>query len=545
MLNQSARTDGIAIKSSLCLAHFQVITELAANDTELQHVAPSIEDQNARLRVYIKNIGADREGKHKGSLEYRLRDSSNIRLRVLKFLVNLLELLEDAKCLFDESEQGRLTEMKDILKHISKTITCLMRLTIVIQSSAPHRRFFLSHDTNMYEANDIKHVEETYRLSSQQLKDRMGKANTYRRQYFNYREAHHYRIAHGSDLDGEGQSTVASSLPKGLDSESLGLEELNPSYGDLAWEFSSQSTTYDANQFDFPPIPAMSEHGPFLCPFCYMIIEADSQKAWEKHLINDIRPYLCLDVECPVTEHYQTRREWIQHMQQKHWKTWVCPKGCHQAFSSTKDFRSHMMTLHSETWESRGWDPNFENACSRPLTGWNEENCPFCVNAIITSAFEYKKHVGDHQLGLAKFVLPRRDYPTVYDETTQDEPTADEPTADELITDEPSANTSSQDLQITRAQEANTSKYSSGDPTAEPPSDQLLAAHDIQGTSVERGQGYEAVQHAQIESSTSKPANLRWVCPNCNSSNLSYDFDKSCPFCFQPQPPGVSVYEGR
>ncbi|KAK7998311.1 hypothetical protein PG989_006351 [Apiospora arundinis] len=97
MMNQQARTDGIASKASLCLAHFQTVAELAANDTELQHVAPSIEDQNVRLRVYIKNIGADREGKHRGSLEYRLRDSSNIRLRVLKFLTSLLELLEDGE----------------------------------------------------------------------------------------------------------------------------------------------------------------------------------------------------------------------------------------------------------------------------------------------------------------------------------------------------------------------------------------------------------------------------------------------------------------
>ncbi|KAK6852350.1 hypothetical protein PG995_010901 [Apiospora arundinis] len=252
MMNQPARTGGIASQASLCLAQFQVVAELAANDAELRHVAPSIEDQNSRLRVYIRNIGADREGTHRGSLEYRLRDSSNIRLRVLKFLASLLELLED--------------EVKDILKHISKTITCLMRLSIVIQSPAPHKRFFQSHDTRIYEMTDITHVADKYKLSSQQLQERMGKANSYRRQYFKYREAHHYRIAHGSGPDTEGQSTVASSIPPGLNSDTLGLEQLNTGYGDPAWEFSSQSTTYDANQFDFPQSLSCRNTGPLSAP---------------------------------------------------------------------------------------------------------------------------------------------------------------------------------------------------------------------------------------------------------------------------------------
>ncbi|KAK6819498.1 hypothetical protein PG987_015981 [Apiospora arundinis] len=109
----------------------------------------------------------------------------------------------------------------------------------------------------------------------------MGKANAHRRQYFKNREAHHDQIAQGSNPAAGGQNTVASSTPQDFDSDNLGLEQLKLSDNDPAWEFSSQSTIHDASQFDFPPIPDMSKQGPFECPFCYMIIVADSQKTWE------------------------------------------------------------------------------------------------------------------------------------------------------------------------------------------------------------------------------------------------------------------------
>ncbi|KAK8128011.1 hypothetical protein PG984_009119 [Apiospora sp. TS-2023a] len=223
---------GIPNLASHCLTKFQSITELAVKDKQLQVAAPDIEDQNARLRVYIKNVGADREG--------------------------------EAEELFGGSETEKLAEMEDILKHVNKTVTCLMRLSIVIQTSAPHRRYFQSsYHTRIYEPADIKHVAEKHKKAKQELQQRMGKANSYRRQYFKYREDHHYRIAHGSGPDTEGQSTVASSIPKVLDDEALCLDQLRIIHDDAASELASHTTAYDANQLAFPQIPAMSKHGPF------------------------------------------------------------------------------------------------------------------------------------------------------------------------------------------------------------------------------------------------------------------------------------------
>ncbi|KAK8090531.1 zinc finger transcription factor ace1 [Apiospora phragmitis] len=521
MLIQPEPSSGIASQASLCLTKFQLITDIAAQDTKLWVAAPGIEDQNARLRVYIKNMGADREGKSKSSLEYRLWDSLNIRIRVMKLLASLVELLEDEK-ISAESETEKLAEMEDILNHISKTITCLMRLSMVIQISAPHKRFFKgSFDTRLYEPADIKHVAEKYNKSDRELQERMGKANSYRRQYFKYREAHHHRVAHGSGPDTEG------------------LDQIKIIHEDDASESASQTTAYDSNQLELPPIPAMHKHGPFECPFCYMIIAADGQKSWEKHLLDDVRPYLCLDAECPITEQYQTRREWIKHMQQKHWRTWLCPKGCHQKFSTSKWFRLHTLKSHPGTWRSKGWDPDFEDACSRPVAAWSKEPCPFCIDTIIDSADHYKQHVGEHQLDLARFVLPRVEY----------DPTQDDPTQDELAQEDPIQNSPTQDTETPQAPVPITPEVSSHSSVAGPSSDQISRPEDKLGkrhggTGSRGGIHIGLSTHSKGKKSSSKAQNhyLRWNCSKCGCGNNSAALDIICPFCRRARGPNDGTY---
>lgn len=84
----------------LCLNSFrEFATTLAAKDREdsaaLQN---SLTDQNGRFKVWAGNIGAHQTGK--SSLDYRLRDASHIRTRVVQFLKDLQEQLNEGECLF-------------------------------------------------------------------------------------------------------------------------------------------------------------------------------------------------------------------------------------------------------------------------------------------------------------------------------------------------------------------------------------------------------------------------------------------------------------
>jgi len=56
---------------------------------------PGIEDELARFKVWVANIGAHRSGR--SSLDFRLRDTSKIRLQVLQLLRDLSESLTDGK----------------------------------------------------------------------------------------------------------------------------------------------------------------------------------------------------------------------------------------------------------------------------------------------------------------------------------------------------------------------------------------------------------------------------------------------------------------
>lgn len=54
-----------------------------------------IGDEHGRFRIWSGNIGAHRGGR--SSLDYRLRDASHIRQRVISLLQDLTETLQDRK----------------------------------------------------------------------------------------------------------------------------------------------------------------------------------------------------------------------------------------------------------------------------------------------------------------------------------------------------------------------------------------------------------------------------------------------------------------
>ena len=70
-----------------CLARFK--------DLEEKHTQRSdLEDEHGRFRIWAGNVSAHRTGGRR-SLEYRLRDSSNLQSMVVALLQDLLHALED------------------------------------------------------------------------------------------------------------------------------------------------------------------------------------------------------------------------------------------------------------------------------------------------------------------------------------------------------------------------------------------------------------------------------------------------------------------
>ncbi|EWY86007.1 hypothetical protein FOYG_10670 [Fusarium oxysporum NRRL 32931] len=212
-------------------------TNLASNSPTFgRHMA----DQQTRFNVWAGNIGAHRTGL--SSLDYRLRDSSQIEDQVLSLLKDLIELMQDAHDILmgnevpwdkinagdDEDFDGRDTEFNQISVDIADVVNCLLRLSVAIRNPAPHDRFIKSHsiDTSHYEIFDIQHVSSKFRTVEPLLAERLGKAISRRRQFFNYRLAHRTKQSQGLTYEGGDAETIASSLPEYLKDVARGGQPL-------------------------------------------------------------------------------------------------------------------------------------------------------------------------------------------------------------------------------------------------------------------------------------------------------------------------------
>ncbi|KAH7223000.1 hypothetical protein BKA60DRAFT_668921 [Fusarium oxysporum] len=303
-------------------------------------------DQQTRFNVWAGNIGAHRTGL--SSLDYRLRDSSQIEDQVLSLLKDLIELMQDAHDILmgnevpwdkinagdDEDFDGRDTEFNQISVDIADVVNCFLRLSVAIRNPAPHDRFIKSHsiDTSHYETFDIQHVSSKFRTIEPLLAERLGKAISRRRQFFNCRLAHRTKLSQGLTHEGSDAETIASSLPEYLKDVARGE----------------------------------SLEGPFECPFCYTIIVANTRSSWKALQ------------EAPVDGTRETDSL----------EAILMPTGVSHGGSVTTRDLDTLVYLSQKPVEIKQGIP-----------------CPICAE-MMRSTSQYQRHVGRHQEQLALFALP-------------------------------------------------------------------------------------------------------------------------------------------
>ncbi|TGJ79453.1 hypothetical protein E0Z10_g9300 [Xylaria hypoxylon] len=436
-------TGSIADRVAQSLAAFEAIdtveTEVEPDDSQFIWVQ-TISDQLSKFKLWAGNIGAHRTGR--SSLDYRLRDSSHLHTQVLRLLDDLITSLDEAHSILsgetlpwdqDPGEAGELEEeLKDLLKDedfefdselsqltkgIADAIGNLLRLSISLRNPAPHDRFMSTEYAKVryFEANDKAHVGAKFPKLSQTIIMRLGQALSQKRQYFRYRESHHDKLARGLFDSGRSeagaQSTVASSIPLAMRNPGS-----VPVFGELDEDersdtgFSQTSfatTAPDSGRLRIPPLPKKSHDGPFECPFCFMLISVSSTHQWKKHVLSDLRPYICLAEDCSAAnKEYGRRHEWMNHMLQKHWKSWACPYQCGLNHTTEKNLRQHVTGTHGSVTEMELDAMIARCGRIRSLSPSSPAECPFCQDTM-ESVRQYQRHVGRHQVDLALFALPR------------------------------------------------------------------------------------------------------------------------------------------
>ncbi|KAK6850024.1 hypothetical protein PG995_013857 [Apiospora arundinis] len=433
MTSMATPAESISVHALSCSAKFREVVEESANlHGSVQGLDEKIEDERDRFELYVKNSGAARTGR--SSLQYKLREASKIRhqfISTLQTLTTVLgagsidtqsaaDILADMKrCKTSSIQPDDIEELDNLVANIARVITSLLMFSVTIQSQASNDRFLLpptetSSTAHFYHV-DIAHVEQKFPKASLGICERLGKANSCRRQYFKYRESHHFRLEHGTSPDGDAQSTTASSIPQALKDGGGTAQDQACMVEDEQSESGLTQTTIAIEAGRLPPLPAASARGPFQCPYCFHITVATTRRSWEKHVLQDLRCYTCLHQDCPeVAQGFERRHDWIQHMRRQHWRVWHCPLGCEGLFETWAQFLKHMSNSHGETKVP-------SSVRSRPRPAWIDEPCPFC-SEIVRSVPEYQRHIGEHQLDLALFALPRVDYEPLEPETLSQTP---------------------------------------------------------------------------------------------------------------------------
>lgn len=210
------------------------------------------------------------------------------------------------------------TELEERFLEVKHIITCLYKLSIVIQSPASRDRIQrCAHiEVGHYEYFDIAHVSEKFPLAQQFLIDRLGRSNTKRRQLLEYHKRHHDKLALYIDapmasgiaqktfaLDlGDGvleadavvdgsPTAVAATIAKTLNTQTtvstfFERPSLVPGGSDTGQSQISHGTsvgddTHTKLRIPAPPIAGRALDGePFECPYCFCMVEVEDSRAW-------------------------------------------------------------------------------------------------------------------------------------------------------------------------------------------------------------------------------------------------------------------------
>lgn len=142
----------------------------------------------------------------------------------------------------------------------------------------------------------------------------------------------------------------------------------------------------------------MHHQGPELCSSLVLLIS----QLIRQHVFSDLRPYNCLEPGCAHPETgFVRRKDWFSHIVRVHWRTWACPLGCADRFTTYSLFSEHMSQKHGSATT-----PQEVDAGSRDDLTKANGKCPLCWEYEIASSHRFQSHVGHHLEQLALFVLP-------------------------------------------------------------------------------------------------------------------------------------------
>lgn len=220
----------------------------------------------------------------------------------------------------DEIDFPVTTELQERFFQVIHIITCLYRFSIVIRNPTENDRLQRSAkiDVSHYEFFDLQHASQKFSGAPKYITDRLGMANTRRRQLLKYHAKHHDKITRFIDvleplkvvaqrpdlpLDVDGgkesvqdllsappeesgtvvgtlytETTVSTVLPNATDTKTKVSSDDGQSQTSYATSIGN-----DGHKLQVPSPPHLQgvlDGNPFECPYCFTIVEMYSWKSW-------------------------------------------------------------------------------------------------------------------------------------------------------------------------------------------------------------------------------------------------------------------------
>jgi hypothetical protein len=221
----------------------------------------------------------------------------------------------------DSEELPTTTDLEYAVSDITNIITCLYKLSTTLRNPAPRDRIQKSAAIGVshYEHFDVQHAAQKFPGIPQYLSQRMGRANTKRRQLLRYYQKHHDKMSryvdHPKAAHWQGESVgisrdrsepelermehtlittrttaTATNSQTTVTTLKITQEAIDEIQVDAEWEAGRSQTSFATSvaedgqiKFRVPPPPegnSSFDGTPFECPYCYMFTAVKSSYAW-------------------------------------------------------------------------------------------------------------------------------------------------------------------------------------------------------------------------------------------------------------------------
>ncbi|KAI9686749.1 MAG: hypothetical protein M1822_002808 [Bathelium mastoideum] len=164
---------------------------------------------------------------------------------------------------------------------------------------------------------------------------------------------------------------------------------------------SNSSSAAWTGEIDYPRLPK-TEPGvsKIQCPICYEVYEAtkfSSQRAWRRHVDEDLEPYVCVWKDCdnPIS-YFASYHMWKSHMRDAHTENWVqflnnplkwvCSIDHRTLFETADELKDHILESHPDKvaiTDPKMFSKFVDRSCIQ--IPWEPGICPICqgnVNSI-------------------------------------------------------------------------------------------------------------------------------------------------------------------